>query len=272
MLTDRETDRGAAARGQLTGSAAEVYEAFFVPALFGQFAAPVAAAAGAQPGARFLDVACGTGVLARAAAETGARATGIDCNPGMLAVARATAPEIDWREGRAEALPFADGRFGAVGCQFGLMFFEDRSAALREMWRVLAPGGRLAVAVWDRAEASPGYAAMIALIHRLFGAAVADALRAPFVLGDPDELARPFAAAGLDGVRVETVAGVARFPSIEDWVRTDVRGWTLADLIDEAGYADLRAAAARELARFTGPGGDVAFAAPAHLAVVMKTE
>ncbi|WP_424933679.1 methyltransferase domain-containing protein [Amaricoccus macauensis] len=270
MLTDLETDRDAAERGQLTGSAAEVYEAFFVPALFGQFAGPVAEAAGARLGERFLDVACGTGVLARAAAAKGARATGVDCNSGMLAVARKKSHEIHWQEGRAEALPLEDYSFRAVGCQFGLMFFDDRVAALREMWRVLAPGGRMAVAVWDRAETSPGYAAMIALIERLFGATVADALRTPFVLGDVTELAGLFEAAALDGVQIETVPGTARFPSIEDWVRTDVKGWTLADLIDEAGYAELQAAAHRELACFAGAAGDVGFAAPAHVAVVMK--
>ena len=67
----------------------------------------------------------------------------------MLAVARRLAPGIDWQLGVAEALPFVDRSFDRVFCQFGLMFFDDRVAALREMRRVMKPGGRMHVAVWD---------------------------------------------------------------------------------------------------------------------------
>jgi SAM-dependent methyltransferase len=270
MPSDILTEPGAASRGQLTNTAAELYEAFFIPALFGQFATRMAEAAGAAPESAFLDVACGTGILAREAARRGARVAGVDCNPGMLAVARSKAADVDWREGLAEDLPFEEERFDAVGCQFGLMFFEDRAAALREMWRVLAPGGRLAVAVWDQARNSPGYAAMIALITRLFGAETAAALEAPFVLGEREKFAACFEAAGIGPARIETWPGTARFPSIEGWVRTDVKGWTLADLIDDAGYARLLAAARQELAGFAGPDGQVAFEAPAHVAIAVK--
>jgi SAM-dependent methyltransferase len=273
MPSDLETGPDAASRGQVTGSAAEVYEAFFVPALFRQFAQPVANAAGAAAGRSLLDVACGTGVVARAALKMvgpSGRVSGLDCNDGMLAVARSRAPEIEWRPGNVEDMPFADGSFDAVTCQFGLMFFADRIAALREMWRVLAPGGRLAVAVWDAVETSPGYAAMLDLLTHLFGPETASALRAPFVLGDRQVFAALFDEAGIPGVWIETLPGTARFPSIDDWVRTDVKGWTLADLIDDEGYFRLREAARRELARFAGPDGHVAFAAPAHLAVATK--
>jgi ubiquinone/menaquinone biosynthesis C-methylase UbiE len=152
--------------GQVTHSAAEVYEAFFVPALFRQWAPKMAQAAGLAAGQRVLDVACGTGVLAREAVKhvgpSGA-VTGLDRNEGMLAVARREAPDVEWQLGRAEALPFDAATFDAVVSQFGLMFFEDQTAALEEMWRVLRPGGRLAVTVWDTLDRSPGYAAMTAL-------------------------------------------------------------------------------------------------------------
>ena len=259
--------------GQVSAAAAEVYEAFFVPALFAQFAGPVADAAAVGAGQAALDVACGTGVLARELRRrSGAegRVVGLDRNAGMLAVARRSAPGIDWREGMAERLPFADDSFDAAVSQFGLMFFEDRRAALAEMWRVVRPGGRVAVAVWDAAEHSPGYARMIELVERLFDAKVAAALKAPFVLGDEGVLAAELAAAGIPGARIETVAGVARFPSIDDWMLTDVKGWTLADLIDDAGFARLQEAARRELGAFTTAEGSVSFAMPAHLAVARK--
>ena len=133
-------------QGQVSGHAAEVYETFFVPALFAPWAPRVADAALLAPGQKVLDVACGTGVLAREAALRVApdgTVTGLDRNEGMLAVARRAAPGLDWRSGVAEALPFPDRAFDAVVSQFGLMFFDDRAAALREMWRVLRPGGRL---------------------------------------------------------------------------------------------------------------------------------
>ena len=259
--------------GQVTRSAADVYEEFFVPALFREWAGRVASAAGITAGQHVLDVACGTGVPAREAAEragTNGTVTGIDCNEGMLAVAGRVAPEIDWQYGLAETLPFDDGCFDAVVSQFGLMFFEDRAAALSEMWRVLRPGGRLAVAVWDALGRTPGYAAMTDLLQRLFGDAAADSIRAPYVLGDPKELQALFAAAGIPEARTETQNGTARFPSIEAWVHTDVKGWTLADMIDDAQYETLRQAAVQELSGFKQCDGTVAFRAPAHIVTATK--
>jgi len=260
-----ETDT--AATGQVSRTAAQVYDAFFVPALFAEWAAPLCDAAGLKPGGRVLDVACGTGATTRAAlarvAPDGA-VTGLDRNPDMLAVARATSG-IDWIEAQAEALPFGAASFDAVLCQFGLMFFEDKPRALRQMAQAVRPGGVVALSVWDRAGHSPGYAAMIGLIERLFGARVADALRAPFVLGDTAVLSGLLEDAGLDGARRTTRQGTARFPSIDDWVRIDVRGWTLSDRIDDAQFERLLAAARTELAGFADADGQVAFAAPAHI-------
>jgi ubiquinone/menaquinone biosynthesis C-methylase UbiE len=262
----------ASQRGQVTRSAADVYDEFFVPALFAAWAAPVAEAAGLAPGQDVLDVACGTGVLAREAArrvKPGGRVIGLDRNEGMLAVARRKAPEIEWRQGQAEALPFSGDRFDAVVSQFGLMFFEDRALALAEMWRVLKRGGRLAVAVWDALERSPGYAAMTALLQRLFGERVADALRAPFALGDPEALAALAAKAGIPA-QITTREGTARFPSMDAWVHTDVKGWTLADLIDDGQYQQLRQEAPEALRHFVQPDGTVVFAAPAHILCATK--
>jgi SAM-dependent methyltransferase len=260
-------------KGQVTRSAAEIYDEFFVPALFQEWAPRMADAARIWRGQTVLDVACGTGVLAREAAkraEPGGSVSGLDRNERMLAVARRAAPDIEWRLGRAESLPFADHTFDTVVSQFGLMFFEDRVTALWEMWRVLRPGGRLAVAVWGPLDDTPGYAAMVALLQRLFGDRIADALRAPFLLGDPEALRSLFTQAGIPKVAVRTLDGTARYPSIESWVHVDVKGWTLADLIDDAQYGTLLREAEKDLNAYVQPDGTVVFRSPAHIATAMK--
>jgi SAM-dependent methyltransferase len=253
---------------------AEVYEAEFVPALFRPFASSVLDAAAVVRGQRVLDVACGTGVLARAAllrvAPDGA-VTGLDANAEMLAVARRLEPSIEWIDGRAEALPLADGSFDAVVSQFGLMFFDDRVAALREMQRVLEPGGRLAVAVCDAVERSPGYGALAALLQTLFGARVADAFRAPFAIGDGTLLRSLAAQAGLEGAEVVQRTADVRFGSVDALVSAErACVWTLGGLLDDGQFDALRREARRVLAPFVRADGSVAFAMPALLIVARK--
>jgi SAM-dependent methyltransferase len=250
--------------------AARAYEALFVPALFQEWAPWVVAAANLQPGQRVLDVACGTGVLARAATSCvgdSGTVAGLDANPGMLAVAAELASGIVWRQGLAESLPYADASFDAAISQFGLMFFSDRQQALGEMLRVLVPGGRLAVAVWDSLDNTPAYAAEVALLARLAGEQAADALRAPFVLGDKQELVALFNAAGFSSPGVVSHTGMACFPSVRAMVEADLRGWlpVMGVSLDEQVIARILTEAQQVLAPYVSADGKVRFDSPAHI-------
>lgn len=259
-------------RGQVSRGAADVYEDFFVPALFLPWAERLTKLANPRPGERVLDVACGTGALARAVARrVGPGAVvGVDVNEAMLDVARRRAPDILWRQGRAEALPFDAGSFDVVTCQFGLMFFEDRRGAVREMSRVLRPGGRLVVAVWAALESSPGYAALADLLQRVLGSEAADGLRPPFSLGSAPALRSLLDHAGLTGVEVRVQTDTARFPSLRSWVQTEVKGWTLAEHVSDQQLEALLEEAERELRSLAAADGTVEFAVPALIATASR--
>jgi SAM-dependent methyltransferase len=130
----------------------------------------------------------------------------------MLAVAERTEPKIDWRQGDAASLPFKDASFDVVVSQFALMYFPDRATSLGEMWRTLAPGGRLAIAVWAPIDHARGYQILVDIATRKCGGAAADVLAAPFVLGDQAELAELFASSGISQANVTLHAGSIRFP------------------------------------------------------------
>ncbi len=264
---------GESERGQVSANAAKIYEEFYIPGLFSDWTPRVIDAAQIQPGQRVVDVACGTGVLAQAVAErvgTSGLTVGVDINEGMLKIAIEKAPEVEWHRAPAEALPLEDDSFDSVVCQFGLMYFDDQRAALKEMMRVLRPGGNLAVAVWDKLESSPAYAAEEQLFRRVLGEEYAD--ETPYSLGDPPVLKQLFADAGVSGAKIQTHEGNAQFPSIDDWIHTDVKGWTIDDEIEDEKYEYLLREAKQELACFVTAEGTVAFATPAHIVTARKPD
>jgi SAM-dependent methyltransferase len=260
---------------QVQIEAAKAYEALFVPALFRQWTPILATAAHIQTGQRVLDVACGTGVLAREASThvgPGGTVVGVDRSPGMIAVAKELAPQVEWREGVAESLPFSDQSFDAVVSQFGLMFFNDRQQAIREMFRVLASGRKFAVAVWDSLDSMPAYATVVELLESTAGTPAADALRAPFVLGDPQQLSALFAQAGVGQAQISTEQGVARFPSIRVFVEADLRGWLpmVGVVLNEEQIEFILSAAETEFSSYAAEDGSISFDLSAHIITSTK--
>ena len=250
--------------------AARAYEGLHVNALFGQWTGPVLDAAAVRAGDQVLDVACGTGVLARAALERvgpSGGVTGLDVAPGMLAVAGELEPRIRWIEGVAGSLPFEDDEFDAVVSQFGLMFFPDRVGAIGEMLRCTRPGGRTTVAVWDALERSDAFPESVELFERRGGSAAADALRAPFVLGDVDELDALCREAGAADVSIATIDGTARFPSVRVMVEADLRGWlpVMGVELEESLIESILDEAEDVHARYVDDDGAMVFRAPAHV-------
>ncbi len=259
-----------ATAGQVTPEAAELYERSFVPALFGQWPSRLLDLTGVAAGDDVLDIACGTGVLARAArARVGPRGSvcGVDLNQGMLSVAARVEPGVSWLSGRAESLPIPDDSVDRVFCQFGLMFFVDRQAAVGEMARVVRQGGSVCLATWADLSETPGYAALVDLIDDLLGSEPAQALSAPFSLGTPSALGDVLSSC-FDDVDVRRLEGRARFPSIDEWVRTDVLAWTLANMLDAHQLDMLLKHARRRLREFCDRSGHVDFPAPALVALV----
>ena len=189
----------------------EIYERVLVGPLFRPFAERLIERVAPKRGDSVIDVACGTGIVARVARQrlgADARIVGVDVAPAMLAVARTVDTTIDWREGNAVALPVsAAERFTVLTCHQGLQFMPDKPAALREMRKVLEPGGRVAIATWSSLEDLPGAAALNAVAERHVGPIVDS--RHSF--GDADALEALLVEAGFRDVTVETFAHDVQF-------------------------------------------------------------
>ena len=149
--------QGHATDKMFAGSIPQLYESYLVPLIFEPYATDLANRLTARSPARVLEVAAGTGVVTRAMASAlsdDASIVATDLNQPMLdqAMAIGTARAVHWHQADAMDLPFEDGTFDAVVCQFGVMFFPDKSKAYAEARRVLRQGGLYLFNVWDRIE------------------------------------------------------------------------------------------------------------------------
>lgn len=230
--------------------AAENYERFFVPAIGRPVAERLLSVAALRPGERVLDVGCGTGVVTRLAAErVGPEGvvSGLDVDPAMLAVARSVAPPssgIEWHAASAESMPLPDGTFDAVLCQMSLQFVPERLAALEEMRRVLAPGGRLVLNV--PGPASPPFESLAEAMGRHVSPEAVGFVQAVFALHDETEIEGLLRDAGFRNVEVTAETGELTVPAPKEFLRQYV-GSTLLAMVVAAADGEARAALERDV-------------------------
>jgi ubiquinone/menaquinone biosynthesis C-methylase UbiE len=205
---------------------AKFYEDLMVPGLFAPWSSHLIQIANPQPGERVLDVACGTGIVARQIAPRvgpQGNVSGLDLDPDKIDVARVTAKRegfaIEWKTGPAEQLPFPDGRFDLVLCQFGLMFFSDRHTALTEMRRILKTGGRVVLSVWQELARHPFYQMLDGLSQRHLGKSSVGAV---FSLGDTDEVRKLLTDAGFRDIEIESMSITARYSNPQEFLAWEI--------------------------------------------------
>ena len=252
----------------------EMYERWLVGPLFRPWAELTLDEVDLSSGDRVLDIACGTGIVARIAKErlgdTG-QVVGIDVSPDMLAVARAVAPDIDWREGNVSSLPLNEGEeFDVVICQQGLQFFPDKAQAVSQMRRALADHGRLAVATWRSDDEVPFSRELRGVAERHLGA-IPDQR---YSFGDAILLERLLRDAGFRDLEVKTVARTIRFDDGEPFIRLNTMAFVGMSSSGKAMSDDERKRVIENIIEESAPvvqrytdGGELAFELSTNLAI-----
>jgi SAM-dependent methyltransferase len=205
------------------GSIPKLYETYLVPLIFEPYAADLANRLASRSLGRVLEVAAGTGVVTRALASVLPESVSIvatDLNQPMLdqAAALGTKRPVEWRRADAMQLPFGDGTFDAVVCQFGVMFFPDKAKAFSEARRVLGPGGVFIFNVWDRIEENEFADTVTTALESLFpGDPPRFLARTPHGYYDPPAIERDLANGGFTASpRAGTLAARSRAGSPRD--------------------------------------------------------
>jgi SAM-dependent methyltransferase len=259
------------------GSIPKLYDTYLVPLIFEPYAADLANRLSSRPVSRVLEIAAGTGVVTRALASVLPKTVSIvatDLNQAMLDQASmvGTKRTVEWRQADAMQLPFPDASFDAVACQFGVMFFPEKSKAFSEARRVLVPGGVFIFNVWDRIEENEFADTVTTALQSLFpGDPPRFMARTPHGYHDRPTIERDLANGGFvasprfDTVAARSRAASPRIPAIAYCQGTPLRNEIEARDASRLGEATDVAAAA--IAKRFGP-GPVDGKIQAHIVVV----
>ena len=199
-----------------SGSIPQLYDRYGAPLLFGPYAADMVRRLAGMTEGRLLETAAGTGILTQALStglRNGIEIVATDLNQPMLdhAATKTDMGRVRFQQADALALPFADRAFDAVVCQFGIMFFPDRVAGMREARRVLKPGGRFLFSVWGRLADNPVMAEAVAGVARRYPAHPSWFMeRVPCGYHDVDRIRADLRAAGFADASIETVRLMGR--------------------------------------------------------------
>jgi len=247
-----------------SGSLPKVYETLLVPLIFEPYAADLLKRLAPRSPRRVLEVAAGTGVVTRAMASALPDTTSIvatDLNQAMLdqAASGGTARPVEWRKADAQQLPFEDGSFDAVVCQFGAMFFPDKAKAFSEARRVLKPGGLYLFNVWDRLEDNEFADTVTTALASMFPEDPPRFLpRTPYGYFDRASIERDVAAGGFAAAPdVATVTARSRAQTSQAPAAAYCLGTPLRNEIEARGASRLDEAtdvAAKGIAQRFGPG------------------
>ena len=224
---------------RFAGSVPTLYDEHLAPVCLAPFAGDLAARVPGASGTRLLETACGTGVATRRLLErlpADGRITATDLNEDMLAVFRAKVPadaRLVWRQADAQDLPFADGAFDAVACQFGVMFYPDKPRGLREARRVLRSGGRFVFNTWLPLEANPVQRVARDVIEGYFEDDPPLFYRTPFSWSDAGEVRETLLQAGFVEARVTPVEAEGTCVSHRSLAIGFVRGNPILHAIEE---------------------------------------
>lgn len=222
-----------------TGSIPAIYDRYLGPLIFADYATDLAQRVAAAAPSRVLETAAGTGLVTRAMAKVLPPTVEIiatDLNQPMLdyAAVQRGFDRVTWRQADAQALPFADASFDVVVCQFGVMFFPERAMAYREARRVLRPGGRFVLNVWDRIEENEPAHVVTAALGVLFPDDPPRFLaRTPHGYHDAVAIAGVLRQAGFRRVESETIAKRGRAASPRDIAIGFCQGTPLRGEIEE---------------------------------------
>jgi ubiquinone/menaquinone biosynthesis C-methylase UbiE len=193
------------------GSIPALYDNYLGPLIFEPYAQDLTSRLSALDPERVLETAAGTGIVTRAllrSLSAGASVVATDLNQPMLdhAVKQVSSSRVSWQKADAQALPFPDGTFDAVVCQFGVMFFPDKQKAYREARRMLKPGGRFIFNVWDRIEHNEFADLVTTAVAEMFtGDPPRFLARTPHGYHDKQAVIAEVKSAGFSNVAVETV-------------------------------------------------------------------